>query len=204
VAAAVALAVAVPQSNADEAAQTIGYVGGSITDLAVVGYEDLGGDELWSSEDYPIGGGTIFAWAEPGSTYFTRFDSQIAANGAPSSIWWQLAAHDSDLDGMTSSEVYAVVLDVLGKIRNRVGDIPVHASAMARYAPETGCYQRGHALAPRRMERMADRLVAGGLVEEGPRMPVLHQKHLDGATSCHQNELGQARHGRALLEFFGP
>jgi len=54
------------------------------------------------------------------------------------------------------------------------------------------------------MDRMADRLVAGGPVEEGPRTPVLHQKHLDGATSCHQNELGQARHGRALLELFGP
>lgn len=200
---ALAVAVAGPPVSATEETETIGYVGGSITHLAVLGYEDLGGDELWSAEEYHIGGGTIFAWAEDGSKYFVAFDQQVDANGMPVSLWWQLAAHDRNLDGMSANEVYAVVLDVLGGIRNRVGDIPVYASAMARYAPDTGCYQAGHAVAPRRMQKMVDRLVADGLVLAGPRMPLLRQEHLNSPTSCHQNEVGQKRHGRVLLAFFG-
>lgn len=198
------LAVAAQPTSANEASETIGYVGGSITSLAVVGYETLGGDELWATEGYPIGGGTIFSWAETGSIYFARFDEQIGAKGAPASLWWQLAAHDHDLAGMSNPEIYAVALDVLEKTRDRVGDIPVYASAMARYAPETGCYQRGHAVAPRRMEKIVNRLLDQGLVEQGPPMPRLLQKHLNGPASCHQNDLGRARHGQVLLAFFGP
>lgn len=187
--------VAAPPAN------SIGVVGGSVTRLAVDGYHTLGGTAIWPS--YQIGGGTIFAWQND-PTYFARFEQQLSLYPGTSVVWWQLAAHDYDLTGVTQQQAYATSVAVLDGIRQRTrSGTVVYASVMAAYAPDTGCYLSGTVVnAPTRLAAILDRLVSDGLVRRGPAMPTLERTELQG-DGCHQNDLGQRKHGQVLLNYFG-
>jgi len=201
VAAVTALLFSTTPSLAASPPNSIGVVGGSITRLAVDGYHTLGGTAIWPS--YQIGGGTIFAWQRD-PAYFSRFEQQLSLYPGTSAIWWQLAAHDYDLDGVTQQQAYATAVAVLDGIRQRTrpGTV-VHASVMAAYAPDTGCYLNGTVVdAPAQLRTILDRLVSNGLVQRGPTMPILQRSDLQG-NGCHQNETGQRKHGQVLLNYFG-
>jgi hypothetical protein len=200
-AAAVTSLMSTATSVAAAPANSVGVVGGSITKLAVDGYHTLGGRAIWPS--YQIGGGTIFAWQND-PTYFARFEQQLDRYPGTAAVWWQLAAHDRDLDAVTAEQAYATAVAVLDGIRQRTqpGTV-VHASVMASYAPDTGCYLSGTVVnAPARLRTILIQLVDAGLVQRGPSMPTLQRNELQG-DGCHQNDLGQRKHGQVLLDYFG-
>jgi hypothetical protein len=181
---------------------SVGVVGGSITKLAVQGYRDLGGTVIWPP--YQIGGGTIFAW-QNNPTYFTLYQQMLNQFPTTSKVWWQLAAHDYDLQGLTLQQIYATSVAVLNGIRQRTGtNTVVTASVMADYAPDTGCYLNNTVVqAPAKLQAVLDRLVSEGRVVAGPHMPTLHRDELqDNGDNCHQNTLGQQHHGRVLHDYF--
>jgi hypothetical protein len=181
---------------------TVGVVGGSITKLAVQGYRDLGGTTIWPP--YQIGGGTIFAWRND-SSYFTLYEQMLTQFPNTSSVWWQLAAHDYDLQGLSTQQVYNTAVAVLTGIRQRTGAATVvYGSVMASYAQDTGCYLNGVVVtAPAILQSVLDRLVGNGLVVAGPLLPTLHRDELqDNGENCHQNALGQRHHGQVLLAYF--
>jgi len=184
-------------------ANSVGVVGGSITKLAVQGYRDHGGTVVWPP--YDIGGGTIFAWKDS-PAYFRLFEQMLSQFPNTSQVWWQLAAHDYDLPGLTLGQLYTTSVTVLNGIRQRTGpNTLVVASVMADYAPDTGCYLRGIVVqAPATLQAVLDRLVSEGLVTAGPHMPTLHRDELqNNGDNCHQNPLGQQHHGRVLHDYFG-
>ena len=192
-----AIAPAAAQPN------SVGVVGGSITKLAVQGYRDQGGTIIWPP--YDIGGGTIFAWLDD-PAYFHLYEQMLSQFPNTSRVWWQLAAHDYDLPGVTQQQLYTTSVTVLNGIRQRTGpNTVVMASVMADYAPDTDCYLNGIVVqAPTKLQAVLDRLVSEGLVTAGPRMPTLHRDELqDNGDNCHQNTLGQQHHGRVLHDYFG-
>lgn len=182
---------------------SVGVVGGSITKLAVQGYRDLGGTVIWPP--YQIGGGTIFAW-QNNPSYFNLYQQMLSQFPTTSSVWWQLAAHDYDLQGVTLQQMYATSVAVLNGIRQRTGaNTAVYASVMADYAPDTGCYTSNVVVqAPAKLQAVLDRLVSEGRVVSGPHMPTLHRDELqNNGDNCHQNTLGQQHHGQVLHDYFG-
>jgi hypothetical protein len=182
---------------------SVGVVGGSITKLAVQGYRDHGGTVIWPP--YAIGGGTIFAW-QNNPTYFQLYEQMLSQFPTTSRVWWQLAAHDYDLQGVTLQQIYVTSLAVLNGIRQRTGpNTVVDASVMADYAPDTGCYLNNIVVqAPAKLQAVLDRLVSEGRVVAGPHMPTLHRDELqNNGDNCHQNTLGQQHHGQVLHGYFG-
>ena len=190
---------------------TVGYVGCSNSVGAVVGYHVDGGVRLWGSRDY--GAGTIYRWASdiPDGSASRLWDSfGKAQTSAPASeIWLNLCEKQDN----NHSKAYSSASAVIAEIRRRVGDVPIHVSAMNDYVAPHVCSISGTEGAPR-MQGIADQLVAAGLASAGPKLaalssiypvpsdPAVDQTLQDG---CHPNDAGKAFLGEALVRFFdGP
>lgn len=173
----------------------VGYVGGSITQLAVKGYHTVGGNSLWPAMR-GYGGGTVNKWVDPDTypTYWALFDEQQRLRPAQV-VWWQLAMHTRDM-GLVPKGLHAAALDVLQLIHAHCPGAVVEAAPFAFYADATcrSVTPATHAA----VQAVTAQLVAEGHVAPGPVMPPLHTGDVN-TRGCHQNLTGRTLHGRALL-----
>ncbi len=176
---------------------TVGYVGCSMSQNSVEGYEAVGGTNMWTFR-LPYGGGTIGRWNDGLSgrgDYWGGFDKALDLNPDTSSVWWNLCTVKG-----SPQDSFENAVSVLDEIQNRIPGVDVFVSAQPPYADGHVCALAGDG-GPELMEQLAQQLVDAGLVQQGPDMgPLTKAETRDG---CHANEDGQQILGQQLLDFFG-
>ncbi len=175
----------------------VGYLGCSVINNAVRGYEDVGGTKIW-----PIitsyGGGTVGRWWEEitgggRGRYWEPFRQAVAANPDVDTFWWGLCSNRSEDD------TYDHAVVVLEAVRELVPDAVIYVSSMADY-PDHVCRITQTTAVPA-MQELAARLVADGLALPGPVLGPLHED--ETSDGCHANRDGAALMGEQLKTFFG-
>jgi hypothetical protein len=176
---------------------TVGYVGCSVSQNAVEGYERLGGTRFWTYNQ-PYGGGSVGRWMLDLDTgngrYWDGFD-QALADRPTQLIWWSICTIKSNpQDGVDNARL------LLAEIRNRIPDAVVVVSAMPEYSGGHICDIAGPG-GPAFAQKVVDQLIVDGSVLPGPTMgPLAADETRDG---CHATDEGQTVMGRQLLDFFG-
>ncbi len=185
-----------PSSTEAFAQGSIGFLGCSFSNNAVIGYRQLGGRRFWD----PVrsyNGGSVSIWASGvgnRNRYWLAFESALKSHPRTQIFWWQLC-NSPQADEATLFRDARLVLE---EIRRRVPGATVYVSAQHSYTQGHAC--RGQADGPARMQRLADRLVAEGSVQAGPTLgPLSPSQTLDG---CHANRIGMETLGQQLLNFF--
>ncbi len=177
---------------------TVGYVGCSMSQNSVEGYETLGGSNMWSFRA-PYGGGGIGRWfvdigGERGE-YWEGFDDQLASHPDTAAVWLNLCTvRENQLDSVDSAEA------VIAEITARIPAATIYVSAQPSYTDGHFCGLAGEG-GPEAMADVAAAVVDAGLALPGPTMgPLTEAQTRDG---CHANEEGQQILGEQLLAFFG-
>lgn len=177
---------------------TVGFVGCSMSQNSVEGYESLGGSRMWSFR-VPYGGGGIGRWyldiTEDRGRYWEGFDAELAANPDTSTVWLNLCTlRQNRLDSFESAAA------VISEIEARIPGTTVYVSGQPDYSDGHVCGLAGDG-GPEAMAAIADELVAAGLALPGPVMgPLSEAQTGDG---CHAGEDGRRVLGQQLLDFFG-
>ena len=176
---------------------TVGYVGCSMSQNSVEGYEAGGGTNMWTFR-LPYGGGTIGRWNDAISgrgDYWGGFDKALDLDPNTSVIWWNLCTVKG-----SPQDSFENAVKILDQIENRIPGVEVYVSAQPPYADGHICALAGDG-GPELMEQLAQQLIDAGLVGRGPNMgPLTKAETRDG---CHANEAGQEVLGQQLLDFFG-
>jgi hypothetical protein len=177
---------------------TVGYVGCSMSQNAVEGYETVGGSDLWSFRA-PYGGGGIGRWfvdidGDRGR-YWEGFDAELASHPDTSVLWLNICTvRQNRLDSLESAAA------VIEEITERIPGVTIYVSAQPSYTDGHFCSLAGEG-GPEAMAEVAAAVVDSGLALPGPVMgPLSGAQTRDG---CHANEEGQRVLGRQLLDFFG-
>lgn len=188
-----------------------GAVGGSITRLAIEGYNELGGARAWDDARLaPYGGGDIEAWAGqigfPSSPFWGTFRDALASEPGTDEIWWNILVRfrDDPPPVMLTTIDRQQVLLVAQEIRRLAGGaIPIYVSPMPDYGEGTGCTVAGTA-GVRISELMVDFAVDEGIALRGPVLEDITVSTYNGpGDPCHQGPVGREQHGRTLRAFFG-
>jgi hypothetical protein len=177
---------------------TVGYVGCSMSQNSVEGYETLGGSNMWSFRA-PYGGGGIGRWfvdidGDRGE-YWEGFDDQLASHPDTAAVWLNICTvRENRLDSFDSAAT------VIAEITARIPAATIYVSAQPAYTDGHFCGLAGDG-GPEAMAEVAAAVVDAGLALPGPVMgPLTEAQTRDG---CHANEDGQRILGGQLLEFFG-
>lgn len=176
----------------------VGFVGCSMSQNAVEGYETVGGTSMWSHRA-PYGGGGIGRWfvdigGERGR-YWEGFDAELAQHPETAVVWLNVCTVRQN--AQDSFDSAAAVID---EISDRIPGVTIYASAQPTYADGHFCGLAGEG-GPEAMASLVSRIVDAGLALPGPVMgPLTEAQTRDG---CHANEDGQLVLGRQLLDFFG-
>lgn len=190
-------ALAPVESVADQITGTVGFVGCSMSQNSVEGYEAVGGSNMWTFR-LPYGGGTIGRWNDGlggRGDYWGGFDKGLELDPDTTAIWWNLCTIKGSPQDSFENAVH-----ILDEIRTRIPDARVFVSAQPTYSEGHVCGLAGEG-GPELMVQLSAALVEAGLVEQGPTMGPLSQPQTrDG---CHANEDGQRLLGQQLLDFFG-
>ncbi len=188
-----------------------GAVGGSLTRLAIAGYNSIGGSRGWpDGELAEYGGASISVWAreigQPGARTWSIFQGLLEAESGTDQIWWHILVRkrSGPPPAALSPADQQMVLEVGEEIRRRVGPgMPIYASPIPLYAPAVEC----EPVSPtdeRISQLMVDFAVARGLAERGPTLrPITNGNNNGPSDPCHQGPLGREQHGRELRAFFG-
>ncbi len=185
--AAASVAVVAPATALPAVATTgrVGFIGCSNTSNAIEGYHTVSSEEtFWDWMDY--GGGSVDFWADPGSTYWDKFDSALAAHPGTEAIWWELCTHKNEGSNATVDAIVAL-------IRQRLPNVAIYASPL----DDTPTCARGDAVTS---QGYVDYLVGKGSVLAGPVMTPLNSSQTDDG--CHGNAAGKQVWGQDLAVFF--
>jgi hypothetical protein len=190
-------------------ATAFGAVGGSLTHLAIRGYNEIGGTAGWPhGELVEYGGGVIDVWAaEIGGSgpKWPIFTSVLAAEPATDRIWWQILVRrrPGSPPATLSAADQQLVREVAAEIGRLAPGLPVFASPLPVFGPGVGCEPVGET--DERISRlMVDYAVSQGLAQRGPTLaPITVQNYNGPQDPCHQGPVGRAEHGSELRAFFG-
>lgn len=176
---------------------TLGFVGCSVTNNAIAGYELVGGSLFWPPvSDY--GGGGISAWAldlSDMSRYWSAFEQAVADHPQTDTLWLQLCTAERT----ASQDTFANTRVIIDEIHRRLPDVTLFISAQPGYSDGV-CRITGED-GPARMQDIVNQVVAGQLAKAGPVVgPLRRNQTSDG---CHANNEGQRLLGRQLARFFG-
>src|SRR5579884_627996 len=167
---------------------TIGFLGCSNTDDAVLGYEkDVNGPGRFWDIHSGYGGGAISDWANS-DMYWALFEAQLAKHPVVA-IWWHLCMHPHT----TQAEVDAV----FARLRQDVGpSVPIYVSAMASYSAAGECPMAD----PAGSEVFYHQLISSGKVLPGPVLTPLSPQNTkpDG---CHPQKSALLSDGQRLKAF---
>lgn len=192
-------------------ASVFGAVGGSLTRLAIEGYNELGGSRGWPDEELvEYGGGVIDLWAaqigQPGRTW-AIFESVLASEPGTDQIWWHILVHrrNGPPPAALSPADQQLVLEVAAEIERLAPGVPLFASPIPDYAPELAAACPQITETDERISAlMVDFAVSRGLAERGPTLAPMTSANNNGpGDPCHQGPLGRQQHGRDLRAFFG-
>lgn len=170
----------------------IGYCGCSNTWMTAVGAAGAG-LSVWPKLLY--GGGTVQRWAasKDGEKYWFALDTALATYGLPSGFWWELCAKEPT----DPAAIEAAAKQVLPRLQQRLIGVPIFVSAINGYEPGFNSN-----VAAQDCQAAADALVAQGLVQRGPLMPVLGPT-TTVSDKTHPNAAGRKLLGGAVKAFFG-
>lgn len=182
----------------------VGFVGCSITNNAVQGYLEIGGENFWDidRETESYSGGSLVAWYNQaveytghGYDYWGRFERLLNRYPNTKKVWWELCASPQTLD-----LEYENVLFVLNKIKEMAPDAEIYATPMPFFLDTTEGICVGND-GPLATKNFVDRMVLEGEVKAGPVLTDLgaSQTQPDG---CHANPAGRAIWGQDLMHFF--
>ena len=185
----------------------IGYLGCSITENAMDGYQRLGGKSFWVEEagDSDFGGGGLTDWyaqlTGEGSTrtekdLWSIFENLLKKYPNTNKIWWELCSRAAVAD-MT----YEEALMVLDEIKKMAFGLGIYVTPMPIFLDtrQGKCVDNN---GPAIIKGFTDRMVQEGKVKAGPVLRAL-EKSQTTADGCHANEQGQTIWGRDLMDFFG-
>lgn len=177
---------------------TVGFVGCSMSQNSVEGYESVGGTNMWSHRA-PYGGGGIGRWfidiGGDRGRYWEGFDAELAQNPDTAAVWLNVCTVRQN--AQDSFDSAAAVID---EISDRIPGVTIYVSAQPTYADGHFCGLAGEG-GPEAMAALVTEIVDAGLALPGPVMgPLTEAQTRDG---CHANEDGQLVLGRQLLDFFG-
>jgi hypothetical protein len=177
---------------------SVGYVGCSMSQNSVEGYQDVGGTNMWSFRA-PYGGGSVGRWHDDidgdRGRYWQGFERELVANPDTGVIWWNLCTVKS-----SPQDSFDNAVAILAEIEARIPGAEVYVSAQPLYANGHLCGLAGEG-GPEYMVALADELIGAGLALAGPTMGPLDQSETrDG---CHANAEGKTVLGNQLLDFFG-
>ena len=187
-----------------------GAVGASLTQLAIEGYNSIGGTRGWPDEELGVyGGAGIARWAaeigQPGSKLWRVFRSLLESQPGTDQIWWHIVPFfNGPTPTVLSPADQDIVIRVGDEIRRLVGpSMPIYASPTPNYAPSSGCTEISKA-SVQLARLMVDFAVAQGLAEPGPRLrPITSETNNGPGNPCHQGAKGRQQHGQDLRNFFG-
>ncbi|MGF1666772.1 MAG: hypothetical protein ACFCVC_10945, partial [Acidimicrobiia bacterium] len=116
---------------------TVGFVGCSMSQNSVEGYETLGGSNMWSFRA-PYGGGGIGRWfvdiGDDRSRYWEGFDDQLASHPDTAAVWLNLCTvRQNQLDSFESA---AAIID---EVSSRIPDVTIYVSAQPSYTDAHFC-----------------------------------------------------------------
>lgn len=177
---------------------TVGYLGCSMSQNSVEGYETAGGSKMWSHRA-PYGGGGVGRWfvdiAGDRGRYWEGFAAELESHPDTTVVWLNVCTvRQNQLDSFDST---AAVID---EINAHIPAATIYVSAQPSYTDGHVCGLAGEG-GPEAMAEVAAAVVDAGLALPGPVMGPLTEAHTrDG---CHANEEGQRVLGEQLLEFFG-
>lgn len=176
----------------------IGYIGCSMSQNAVRGYQMLGSDRMWPA-NAPYGGGSLGRWADGIDRARTRYwegvEEYVDAEPATTVVWFNLCTiRGAPIDNADTAEL------IMDEVRTFLPDAIFYVSGQPAYSGGHVCDLAG-ATGPEQMHDVASELVSRGVASAGPVMgPLSADLTGDG---CHANEEGQLLLGQQLLDFFG-
>src|SRR5208282_1816814 len=174
--------------------RTIGYVGCSNTQDAVIGYQatNVTQKEFWNP--YQTIRGTLDKWDTASSVFWARYSQELVTYGQPSIVWIQIC--EDSLVKITP----IMVGQVLGILRTLSPNAVFYISPLNTYSPVGLCPITG----PNGVQdatRLADQAVSEGLALQGPILgPLTTQNTI--IDHCHPNPTGQELLGSRLKTFF--
>lgn len=182
--------------------RTIGYVGCSNTQDAMIGYQSVVTNvtqkKFWNP--YPTVGGTLDRWADNSTnkntamTYWAEYSQQIVTYGQPSIVWIQIC---EDTKVQVTPTMVSQVLDILRTLsRNAI----FYISPLNTYSPVGFCSITG----PNGVQdatTLTNQAVSEVLALQGPILGPLDSQTTisDG---CHANAAGRQLLGTQLQAFF--
>ena len=176
----------------------VGFVGCSMSQNAVEGYEAQGGTKMWSHR-VPYGGGSIGRWVDDITSdrgrYWSGFADMLERHPDTRVIWLNLCTiRENRADSVEAARA------LVAEIREAIPGAVIFVSGQPPYSDGHTCDLAGSG-GPAMMAEIASELVTDGLALTGPIMGPLAES--DTKDGCHAGETGLTLLGRQLLEFFG-
>jgi len=174
-------------------AHSIGYIGCSISEISVTGYNGATNKGLFWNPAYPTGGGVINDWANPSSSYWSGFESQLARFGQPRAVWVQVCVANP------IKASYSLVASAIQILRSKAPHAVFFVSPLVTYGPGTNC-GFGNVTGS---YSLANEAVANGLGLAGPDLGPWSVADMGGASCDPHTSSALSLVGTQLTSFFG-
>ena len=200
-----ALVIYIAPSQAQSVVQlsqnSIGYIGCSNTEDAVIGYYAVQNRGLFWAP-YDTYGGVVSEWAHlANQQYWANFSKQISTYGQPQIVWVNLC------EFAASPATFSDVQNMLSILRSYTPNANFYVSPLNSYVSGYVCPLTG-ANGVQDTTNLANEAVAAGLALQGPILGPLGPAPVGnpaGGTlqnSCHPNTAGEILLGAQLASFF--
>src|SRR5208282_3197217 len=189
------------QSAVELSQNSIGYIGCSNTEDAVIGYYAVQNRGLFWAP-YDTYGGVVSEWAHlANQQYWANFSEQILTYGQPQIVWVNLC------EFAASPATFSDVQNMLSILRSYTPNAVFYLSPLNSYVSGYVCPLTG-ANGVQDTTNLANEAVAAGLALQGPILGPLGPTPVGNPTggtllnSCHPNTAGEVLLGTQLASFF--
>ena len=172
---------------------SIGYIGCSITQISVSGYNNVTDGGLFWNPAYPTGGGIINDWTNTSSPYWANFDRELGSFGQPRVVWMQVCVANP------SPANFSMVVSAVQILRSKVPNATIFISPLATYGPGASC-TFGNVTGS---YSLASKAVADGLGHQGPFLGPWTAAEMGGADCDPHTTAALELVGTQLARFFG-
>lgn len=183
-------------------ANSIGFVGCSLSINAVTGYRTLGGTQIWSGNDTGYAGGGLSVWVSqlksgsPPGSYWSKFSAMLAQYPNPRAIWWELCPNAD-----APSVKYDDAVLALNELKRLAPTAKVYVTGVPIYPLDGAHCSINTDAGSQTTLDLASQLVVNNEALQGPALSPLTSAQV--ADGCHANAAGEAIWGNDLLGFFG-
>ena len=172
---------------------SIGYIGCSISEISVSGYDNYSANRGLFWAPYSTGGGLISGWDNPNSQYWLNFDAELTTYGQPKAVWVQICV------STTANFTYNDVVTAVQILRSKVPNAALFFSPLVTYPLNWNCT---FANVPQSYT-FADEAASNGLGVRGPNLGPWTASDMGSAT-CDPGTAGaRTLVGTQLSSYFG-